>query len=81
MGKYKYQRLPMGLGNSPDIFQEKISELFIGLDTVRVYIDDILHVTKGSWTEHLNFLRDVHPPPEGWAQGKRQKIILQRPNI
>ena len=35
-GKYEYQRLPMGLCNSPDIFQEKMSELFIGLDTVRV---------------------------------------------
>jgi hypothetical protein len=33
-GKYKYQRLPMGLSNSPDIFQEKISELMLGLDVV-----------------------------------------------
>ena len=38
----------MRLCNSPDIFQEKMSELFICLDTVRVYIDDLLHVTKGS---------------------------------
>ena len=44
--KYEYQQIPMGLCNSPDIFQEKMSELFIGLDTVRVYIDDFLHVTK-----------------------------------
>ena len=55
-GKYEYQRLPMGLCNSPDIFQEKMSELLIGLDTVRVYIDDLLHVTKVSWTEHLSIL-------------------------
>ena len=47
-GKYEYQRLPMGLCNSPDIFQEKMSELFVGLDIVRVYIDDLLYVTKGS---------------------------------
>ena len=33
-----------------------MSELFIGLDTVRVYIDELLHVTKGSWTEHLTVL-------------------------
>jgi len=26
-GKYEYQRLPMGLCNSPDIFQEKIGGL------------------------------------------------------
>ena len=49
----------MGLCNSPDIFQEKMSELFIGLDTVRVYIDDLLHVTKGSWTEHLSILKEM----------------------
>ena len=49
----------MGLCNSPDIFQEKMSELFIGLDTVRVYIDDLLHVKKGSWTEHLTVLVDM----------------------
>ena len=33
-GKYEYQRLPMGLSNSPDIFQEKISELMLGLNFV-----------------------------------------------
>ena len=49
----------MGLCNSPDISQEKMSELFVRLYTVRVYIDDLLHVTKGSWTEHLTFLEDM----------------------
>jgi predicted aspartyl protease len=58
-GKYEYQRLPMGLCNSPDIFQEKMTELLEGLDTVRVYIDDILHVTKGSWEQHLDVLNKV----------------------
>jgi hypothetical protein len=46
-GKYEHQRPPMSLCNSPDIFQEKMNDLLDGLDTVRVYIDDILHVTKG----------------------------------
>ena len=58
-GKYKYQQLPMGLCNSPGIFQENMSELFIVLDTVHVYIDDFLHVTKGSWTEHLSILEEM----------------------
>ena len=49
----------MGLCNSPDIFQEKMSEFFVGLDTVRVYIDDLLHVTKGSWTENLSILEEM----------------------
>ena len=56
-GEYKYQRFPMDMCNSHNIFQGKMSELFIGLDTVRVYTDDLLHVTKGSCTEHLTVLK------------------------
>ena len=49
----------MGLCNSPDIFQKHISEVFVGLDTVLVYINDLFHVTKISWTEHLTFPEDI----------------------
>ena len=58
-GKYEYQRLPMGLCNRPDIFQEKMSELMTGLEFVRVYLDDILCITCGSFKEHLNQLEQV----------------------
>jgi hypothetical protein len=58
-GKYEYQRLPMGLCNSPDIFQEKMSVLLQGIDSVRVYIDDVLHVTKTTWKEHLTGLDKI----------------------
>ena len=58
-GKYEYCRLPMGLCNSPDIFQEKMDELFHGFKEVRAYIDDILVLTKGSWPEHITILRRV----------------------
>jgi hypothetical protein len=58
-GKYEYQRLPMGLCNSQDIFQEKMNGLLDGLDTVRVCINDILHITKGSWEDHLEGLEEV----------------------
>jgi hypothetical protein len=58
-GKCECQRLPMGLCNSPDIFQEKMNDLLDGLDTARVCIDDILHVTKGSWEDHLEGLEEV----------------------
>ena len=59
LGKYEYQRLPMGLCNSPDIFQEKMSQLMMDLDFVRVYIDDLLIITSGSWTDHLDILEEV----------------------
>ena len=58
-GKYEMQRLPMGLANSPDIFQEKMSELFDGFEDVRAYIDDILLLTKGSWEDHCERLDAV----------------------
>jgi RNase H-like domain found in reverse transcriptase/Reverse transcriptase (RNA-dependent DNA polymerase)/Integrase zinc binding domain len=58
-GKYEYQRLPMGLANSPDIFQEKMSELMDGLEYVRTYLDDLLILTKGTFEEHLENVTEV----------------------
>jgi hypothetical protein len=49
----------MGLCNSPDIFQEKMNELFEGLNYVQVYIDDILCITKGDYNNHLEKLECV----------------------
>jgi hypothetical protein len=51
--KYSYLRLPVGVANSPDIFQSKIFQLMVGFDFVRAYLDDVLVVTKGSYQEHL----------------------------
>ena len=58
-GKYEYLRLPMGLCNSPDIFQEKMSELMVGLEFARAYIDDLLVVSKGSFDTHMIHLEKV----------------------
>ena len=49
----------MGLCNSPDIFQEKMSELMDGLEFVRCYIDDLLCLTKGNFDDHLDKLEHV----------------------
>ena len=58
-GKYEYLKLPMGLCNSPNIFQEKMNELMEGLEFVRAYLDDLLIVTKGSFQDHLDKLEQV----------------------
>ena len=58
-GKYEYQRLPMGLCNSPDIFQEKMGELMADLEFVRAYIDDLIILTKDTWEHHLEQLKIV----------------------
>ena len=59
-GKYRYKRLPMGIKNSPDIFQQKITELMEGLeDFIQAYLDDILIITKGPYQDHLNKVTEV----------------------
>ena len=58
-GKYEYLRLPMGLCNSPDIFQEKMSKLMVGLEFARAYLDDLLLITKGDFNEHLDQLEQA----------------------
>ena len=58
-GKYEMQRLPMGLCNSPDIFQERMGSLFEDLEFVRVYIDDVLSITKGDFSDHLEKLEVI----------------------
>ena len=57
--KYKYKKLPMGLCNSADISQEKMNELFTGLEYVRAYIDNLLVIIKGSFKDHLEKLDQV----------------------
>ena len=44
----------MGLYNSPDIFQEKMNELFKSLEYVRAYIDDILIMSNANFEDHIN---------------------------
>jgi len=50
----------MGLCNSPDIFQEKMSELMQGLEFARAYLDDLLVIsTEKGFDKHLNKLEQV----------------------
>jgi hypothetical protein len=56
-GKYKYQHLPMGLCNSPDIFQEPMYDIFSDLENVHVYIDDLLVTSCSTFKEHLQRLK------------------------
>ena len=58
-GKFEYQRLPMGLSNSPDIFQEKMMDIMQDLEYVRAYIDDLLCITTGSFEDHLLKLEEI----------------------
>ena len=71
-GKYKYQNLPMGVSNSPDIFQEKISKLFNGFDMIGDYIDVVIVRTKNKPEDHLKSLDSV------WVQAGLMVMDLGR---
>ena len=49
----------MGVCNSPNIFQENISEIFDGFNMVCAYIDDVLVITKHNFKDHLKALDRV----------------------
>ena len=49
----------MGISIAPDIFQDRICQLFDDIECVRKFIDDLLVVTKGSYEEHLSQLDAV----------------------
>jgi len=58
-GKHECQAIPVGLCNCPDIFQEKMSELMDGLAFVCTCIDDLLCLTQGTFSDHLEKLELV----------------------
>jgi hypothetical protein len=49
----------MGIAGSPDIFQEKMSDLMAALEFIRKYLDDLLIITNGSLEDHLEKLSMV----------------------
>jgi len=55
-GKYKYLRLPMGLSGSPDIFQDRMTNLVGDLEYARAYLDDLLCLTCSTFEDHLEKL-------------------------
>ena len=58
-GKYEYQVLPIGLSNSPDIFEENMPNLFRDLEIARKYIDKLLITSNGSLQDHLDKVKQV----------------------
>ena len=59
-GKYLYERLPMGIATSPDIFQKAMNDVFGDLDHVIVYLDDILILSNedDTFDDHLAKLNE-----------------------
>ena len=57
--KCEHQKIPMGLCDSLDIFQEKMDELFQGLLFMRAYINNLLCLTSGDFDDLLKKLEQI----------------------
>ena len=57
-GKFKYNRLPMGLKCSPDFAQEVMENIFRNLEDTDVYIDDVGAFSK-SWEHHIDLIDKI----------------------
>jgi transposase InsO family protein len=57
-GLFRYTRLPFGVSSAPGIFQRVIEGLLQGIESVVVYLDDIL-ITGATEEEHLRTLDEV----------------------
>jgi hypothetical protein len=57
-GKFKYNRLPMGLKCSPDYAQEVMENIFRDVEDADFYIDNIGAFSQ-SWDDHIALLRII----------------------
>ena len=58
-GLYKYLRLPMGLTNSPDVFQSVMYPLFQDMPQVECFIDNIGIFTNDTFAHQLIITHQV----------------------
>ena len=56
LGKISLKILPMGIADSPYIFQQKMNYLFHGFNFIYAYMDDLLILTKVDCKDHAQNL-------------------------
>ena len=58
-GKFCYNSLPMGVASSPDLFQWALGDLFLDIQNVLIYLDNILIVLHGHFKKRLHIINQV----------------------
>ena len=72
--KDSYKHIPIVVDNYPENFQQNTNDLFHGLKFIRAYIDEILILTKGDWTDHVQELEIILNK----MKKKNLNVILKR---
>ena len=49
----------MGVCNYPENFQGKTNEMFQGFKYIHAYLDDLLVLAAGNWTDNLTNMEQV----------------------
>ena len=81
-GTYRFITGYYGLSVMPTEFQKLMDLAIVNINSVFVYIDNILIVTKGTKTEHLNKVRGVIKVlDEASLQLKAEKCVLAQDSI
>jgi hypothetical protein len=57
--KYQYNRFPMGVKTSLDIFQRIMYELLGEIHNIQAYLDDIIITSNGTFEEHAAIIEQV----------------------
>ena len=57
-GRYRYLRMPMGIKSAPEVYQQRMEQVFEGLPGVKVIMDDII-IHGRNTAEHDARLRAV----------------------
>ena len=68
-GRFRWKRLPFGIAPAPEVFQQRLDEALMGLDGVKVRVDDILVYREGDSLEGAEADHD-----------RRLHALLQRAN-
>ena len=61
-GRFPWKRLPFGIAPAPEVFQQRLDEALMGLDGVKVIVDDILGYGAGAWKRQKQIMIDVFTP-------------------
>ena len=59
-GRFHWKRLPFGIAPAPEVFQQRLDEPLMGLDGVKVIVDDILVYGEGDSVEEAEADHDQH---------------------